>query len=187
MYRGALIREKRQANSMTLTDLAKKTGLSVSFLSQVETGVTNPSVVSLRKIALALGTPLSSFFEETSPELEETPSIGGPVVRRNERKVLKSKDSLITYQLFSSDPNHRMEFLLTRLEVGGLSAETPLTHKGDEAALILQGKGRFEVGEQLYELEEGDFIYILENQPHKFTNTGNVPLIIAGAISPPGF
>ena len=68
-----------------------------------------------------------------------------------------------------------------------MSAETPLTHKGDEAALVLQGKGRFEVGEQIYDLKDGDFIYILENQPHKFTNTGNVPLIVVGAIAPPGF
>ena len=71
-HRGALIREKRRLCSLTLTDLAQKTGLSISFLSQVETGVTNPSVNSLRKIALALGAPLSSFFEETS--LEESTS-----------------------------------------------------------------------------------------------------------------
>jgi len=187
LYRGTLIREKRRSNSITLTDLAKKTGLSISFISQVETGATNPSINSLRKIALALDTPLSVFFEESSSAIEAASSNSSPVVRKNDRKILRSKDFRLTYQLLSSDPDHRMEFLITRLEVGSDSVKTPLAHKGDEAALILQGLGRFEVENQIYDLEEGDFIYILENQPHKFSNTGNVPLIIAGAISPPGF
>jgi transcriptional regulator with XRE-family HTH domain len=179
-YRGALIRQKRRSNHMTLTDLAKKTGLSISFLSQVETGITNPSINSLRKIALSLDTPLSSFFEEGSSE-------GGPVVRKHERKVLRSKDSHLTYQLLSSNTNRRIEFLITRLEVGGVSVESPMKHKGDEAALILQGECRFKIEGQIYDLKDGDFIYIRENQPHMFSNTGNVPLIIVGAISPPGF
>jgi len=187
LNRGTLIREKRRSNSITLTDLAKKTALSISFLSQVETGATNPSINSLRKIALALGTPLSVFFEESSSAIEAARSNSSPVVRKNERKILRSNDFRLTYQLLSSDPNNRMEFLITRLEVGGDSVKKPMTHKGDEAALVLQGQVRFEVESQIYDLEEGDFIYILENQPHKFSNTGNVPLIIAGAISPPGF
>jgi transcriptional regulator with XRE-family HTH domain len=186
-HRGALIREKRRLNSLTLTDLAQKTGLSISFLSQVETGVTNPSVNSLRKIALALGAPLSSFFEEISIDFKEAKSNGGPVIRKNERKILRGKDGLLTYQLLSSDPDHRMEFLITRLEVSGVSTELPMAHKGDEGALVLQGQGRFEVDGQIYDLKEGDFIYIRENQPHKYSNTANVPLIIVGAISPPGF
>jgi transcriptional regulator with XRE-family HTH domain len=186
-YRGALIREKRRSKDMTLTDLAGRTGLSISFISQVETGGTNPSVNSLRKIALALDTPLSSFFEETAPSIQNDPHHNGPVVRKHNRKVLRSKDSLLTYQLLSSDPDHRIEFLITRLEVGGVSAESPMTHNGDEAALILQGECKIELEGQVFDLNEGDFIYIREKQPHKFSNTGNIPLIIVGAISPPGF
>ena len=179
-YTGSLIRTTRKAQNMTLMELANQSGLSVSFLSQVERGLTNPSINSLRKVALSLNTPLSFFFEEGSQN-------SGPVIKKDDRKVLISTDSRLTYQLLSPDPGRRIEFLITRLEVGGTSAESPMTHQGDEAALILQGKGRFQVDGQLYDLEEGDFIYIRENQPHKFTNIGNVPLIIAGAISPPGF
>lgn len=179
-YTGSLIRTTRKAQNMTLMELANQSGLSVSFLSQVERGLTNPSINSLRKVAFSLNTPLSFFFEEGSQN-------SGPVIKKDDRKVLISTDSRLTYQLLSPDPGRRIEFLITRLEVGGTSAESPMKHQGDEAALILQGKGRFQVEGQLYDLEEGDFIYIRENQPHKFTNIGNVPLIIAGAISPPGF
>lgn len=179
-YRGSMIRKARKSRKMRLADLAEKTRLSVSFLSQVERGMINPSINSLRKIALALDTTLSSFFDE--PQLNN-----GPVVRKEDRRVLIQKDSRLTYQLLSSDRDHRIEFLLTRLEVGASSASSPMAHKGDEAALVLQGGCTFELGNDRYNLREGDSIYITENTPHRFINAGDVPLIFVSAISPPGF
>ena len=96
-------------------------------------------------------------------------------------------DSRLTYQLLSLNTNRRIELLLTRLELGGTSAEYPMTHKGEEAALMLQGECRIELGDDIYDLKEGDSIYITENTPHRLTNTGGVPLMIVSAISPPGF
>jgi transcriptional regulator with XRE-family HTH domain len=165
---------------MRLIDLAEKTRLSVSFLSQVERGIINPSINSIRQIALALDTTLSSFFDEPK-------STEGPVVKKEDRKVLIKKDSRLTYQLLSSDHGQRIELLLTRLEVGASSASTPLAHKGDEAALVLQGGCMIELGSDRYDLNEGDSIYITENTPHRFISTANIPLIIVSAISPPGF
>lgn len=178
--RGLVIREKRKFRKMTLSALAEKTGLSVSFLSQVEKGMVNPSINSLRRIALALDTNLSSLFEDSQ-------LLKGPVVRKSERRLLLNKDSRLIYQLLSYDINRRIEFLLTTLGIGASNSASPMTHKGDEAALILQGTCRFEIGNDTYDLNEGDSIYIFENTPHKFTNTANVPLIIVSAISPPGF
>lgn len=179
-YRGSTIRRIRKSQYLTLADLANRTGYSLSFLSQVERGLANPSINSLRKIALALGCPLTTFFDVAS-------STNGPVVRKHERRVLVNTDYKLTYQLLSRDLNRRIELLFTQLEVDATSAEAPMAHKGDEAALVLQGEGRFELGDQIYDLKEGDSIYILENTPHRFTNTGKCPLIIVGAISPPGF
>lgn len=179
-YRGSMIRRIRKSENLTLAELAGKARVSPSFLSQVERGIINPSINSLRRIALALGTPLSHFFDESA-------STNGPVVRKDERKVLLNRDSRLVYQLLSSDPNHRIEFLLSRLEVGATSVESRMAHKGDEAALVLQGECRIEVGQERYDLKEGDSIYITENTPHRFTNTGSVPLVIVSAISPPGF
>jgi mannose-6-phosphate isomerase-like protein (cupin superfamily) len=169
-----------EGSKMTLVNLAEKADLSLSFISQVERGLTNPSINSLRKIALALGTPLSSFFEEGL-------SNDGPVMRKKQRKILINTDSRLTYQLLSSSLDHRVELLLTRLEVAAASSKNPMAHKGDEAAFVLQGACRVEIKNEAYDLEEGDSIYIKENTPHKTTNTGSIPLVIISAISPPGF
>jgi len=179
-YRASVIRKIRKDHNKTLKDLAEKTDLSISFISQIERGIINPSIKSLRKIALSLGIPLSSLFEDL-------PNVNAPIVRKHERKILFNKDSRLVYQLISLKNNQRIEMLLTRLEVGVSSTDSPMAHKGDEVGLLLQGECRCELGRELYELQEGDSIYITENTPHRFINTGNVPLLIVSAISPPGF
>ncbi len=48
---------------MTLQQLAHKTVLSVSLLSQIEVGKGLASIASMRKIASALGVPLAYLFD----------------------------------------------------------------------------------------------------------------------------
>ena len=60
---GAWIRSIRQERAMTLKQLAKRTVVSVSLLSQIELGKSSASISTLRKIAAALGVPLSHIFD----------------------------------------------------------------------------------------------------------------------------
>jgi transcriptional regulator with XRE-family HTH domain len=177
---GAKIRRIRNAERFTLSDLGEKTGLSVSFLSQVERGHNDPSINSLRKIANALGCPLTTFFEDRVRS-------AGPVVRKHERRVLFNTQSHLTYQLLSRFQGGRIELLMTMLEPGTANVEQSMSHTGEEAALIIQGECWFELGDEGFSLKEGDAIYIQENKLHRFTNTGSETLIIVSAISPPGF
>ena len=152
---GGLIRRIRKSERLSLAEVAKRTDLSQSFLSQLERGMTNPSINTLRSIADALRCPLGVFFQ--SPSETE-----GPVVRKNERKVLFSTSSRITYELMSNDPNHKIQLLVTVLEPNSASVEKARAHRGDEAGLVVQGQGRFELDDQTYDLKEGDAIFIGE-------------------------
>lgn len=60
---GSRLREVRQQKKLTLRQVAQRTGLSVSLLSQVERAESAASVASLHKIAHALNTTLYSLFE----------------------------------------------------------------------------------------------------------------------------
>ena len=159
-------------------ELAKKTKLSQSFLSQLERGITSASINSLRKIAQAIGCPMGTFFEE--PEQTR-----GPIVRKQERRLLHNTKSKLTYQLLANNP--RIQLLLTILEPGASTLETPMGHQGDEAGLILQGGCSCELGDETFEMNEGDAILIPEGTPHRFTNTGSLLMVAVSAISPPGF
>ncbi len=60
---GARIRTVRKKRSMTLRQLAQKTVLSVSLLSQIEVGKSSASISTLHKIAAALGVPLAYLLD----------------------------------------------------------------------------------------------------------------------------
>ena len=52
------IREYRKQQNLTMKELAREAGMSISYISQVERGEIDPSLSSLRKIASVLQVPL---------------------------------------------------------------------------------------------------------------------------------
>ncbi|MBX5483361.1 MAG: response regulator [Myxococcaceae bacterium] len=61
---GRVIREARKTQELTLKQLARRTGLSVSLLSQIERAESSASISSLYKIATALRLKMSELFGE---------------------------------------------------------------------------------------------------------------------------
>jgi len=59
---GKRIRQERQGRQWTLEQFSEKTGLSKSFLSQIERGNTEPSITSLKKIAAQFGYSVVNLF-----------------------------------------------------------------------------------------------------------------------------
>jgi DNA-binding NtrC family response regulator len=60
---GGRLREKRSASKLTLKQLANRTGLSVSLISQIELGKSAASMSTLHKLATALQVKMTYFFE----------------------------------------------------------------------------------------------------------------------------
>jgi transcriptional regulator with XRE-family HTH domain len=60
---GMKIQEHRTRRAMTQEQLAKKAGLSRGYLARVETGRHEPTLTTLRKLARALGVPVSALLE----------------------------------------------------------------------------------------------------------------------------
>jgi transcriptional regulator with XRE-family HTH domain len=95
------LREKRIEIGMTIKELSEKTGLTSGFISQIEHGIAEPSITSLRNIANVLG--VASFYF-----LLDDINVS-PVVKKNERRVLKFAKSNLTYELLSPNLNRQME------------------------------------------------------------------------------
>ena len=60
---GRRVREKRHEAKLTLKQLANRTGLSISLISQIELGSSAASMSTMHKLATALGTRMAYFFE----------------------------------------------------------------------------------------------------------------------------
>lgn len=63
---GAAIRERRTFLRMSQEELALRSGLHRTYLSDVERGARNPSIKTIEKIAHALQVPVVKLFEESA-------------------------------------------------------------------------------------------------------------------------
>lgn len=182
---GSKIRQKRIELGVKIIDIAKKTGYSQSYLSQIERGIVNSSVVALQKIADSLGLPTAYFFESDEPSKPKNDSLG--VVRKRERKGLLYPGSNISYQLLSPDLQGKTEFLMISAPPSSSTGEEPFIHEGQESGIILQGTMEVWVGDIKTILEEGDSITFDSSQPHRWSNCGHDELIAVWVVTPPSF
>lgn len=170
---GNKLKTLRERTQLSLRDLGEKTGLSASFLSQLELGQVSPSLASLETIANALNVRITHFFDDqTKPD-----SI---VMRKNERKKIYSQGSKAIIQPLAHElSKKRIEPFLLTLEAGGESGEHPYSsHHGEEFGIILQGKIRFTLEDKEYTLIDGDSVYFNSTRPHKWENIGKKEAII---------
>ena len=164
---GSRLRNLRRRQKMTLEKLAKRTGLTSSFLSQIERNVTSPSVKSLREIASALNTKVSCLFEE-----ERSRDFVFVKKDKREKSVnnkLKSRNEVLASGLLDI----RMEPALLTLEVGGEIEKQSGSLYGEEFGFVLKGKVELLRGREKFIMEKGDSIYFKGVKSHKIVNIGN--------------
>lgn len=162
MTLGKNINHIRKSKKMTIKDVAERTHLTKSLISQIENDKANPSINSLKMIAKALNVPIVMFFD-----YDETPS--SPVVKRDERKFLKTQSGYATYLLTGDIKDRNLEFLYNVYEKDGSTGEF-YTHEGEECGIVLEGRLEVAIEDEIYILEAGDSISLDSTRPHKFTN-----------------
>jgi transcriptional regulator with XRE-family HTH domain len=193
---GAEIRSLRTRQGMTSTALAKACGVSASLISQVERGLTAPSLDVLWGIARALGVPIGTFFGEgdsdapTGPgaadSAEPSPATTAMVVRANQRKRLGLTPSL-TFELLSPDLQRQIEFVRVEYGPGEQGPAQPFVHAGEEQLVVIEGEITMWIAGDEYRLAAGDSITFDCGQPHRVTNQANVPAVLIVAMTPPSF
>ena len=174
---GAGIRRERTRQGLTLAQLAERAGLSASALSQIERGVTDPSLSSLRRISSALGVPFFQF-------LVQNESLD-PLVRRADRRTITFPNRTLQYQLLTPNLKGPFEVLSLELEPGGVSSDQPSSHDSEECMVVLSGAADVELAGRWYHLEQGDAISIHRNVPHRARNDGTASAELLSIISPP--
>lgn len=176
---GVRIRELRQARNMTVKDLAAAADVSTGLISQVERGLTDPSLETLRRMARALGLPLFDLFRH-----EEQEAVA--VVRRERRMLVRSPHSGIGYSRVS--PGHgRLEVLEGTLEPGGASSPEAWSHPSEECVVVTAGRLVIEVAGERHELEPGDACYLDSRLPHRYLNESGEPATFLVSVTPPSY
>jgi transcriptional regulator with XRE-family HTH domain len=165
---GARLRELRQQQGFSIVKLASAIEVTSGLISQVENGLADPSLTTLRRISEVLRVPLFYFFISSESEAK---------VRSSEQRyVLSSDDGNVEYE-FISDPNEgQIEFTMVRAKPGAASGNKQDHHPGRECSLVLEGRMVLEIEDSLYELNEGDSITFDSLRPHRWMNSGKTIL-----------
>lgn len=184
---GNQIRTTRTARGISVRELARRAGISPSLVSQVERGLTEPSISSLRRIAEALDVSIFSLLEETDGRADDNRrrSVDSRIVRTGQRRRVSLPHSGLRYELLSPDVPLRMEAWIAMLEPGASTGDTKRGHPGEEFMHVLSGGAELEYGDEAVTLRESDSVHVDGSIPHRLTALGNRRLVFLSVLTPP--
>ena len=170
---GERIKHLRLKKAMGLVELGRHTGLSASFLSQLETGRVVPTLRNLARISMVFAKDLSYFFEPEPQKLF---------------RVHRAKDRTRLPQTGVDDPSYFFESLGLITPDRSLDpyyAEfLPLRtgrevrahqHAGNEFLYVTSGEMELRHGESVHRLVEGDAVYFDAGMTHSYVCVGDEP------------
>jgi transcriptional regulator with XRE-family HTH domain len=179
---GDRLREERVKARISQRELARRLGLSGSMISQLESGLSKPSVGTLYAIVTELNLSLDRVIrgedfpdEGTSPPARDGEP--GPVVHSDERQAIDLASGVRWEELTASSEDG-VDFLLATYEVGGASTpdESLMRHHGREYGYVISGVLGIQIGFDEYELHPGDSIAFDSTRTHRLYNKGDVPV-----------
>jgi len=171
---GARIRSERKARRLTLDDMAARSGVSKSMLSQIERGKVNPTFVVLWNLTLALGIEFADLVGGTAGEGRKSELIEHR--KAYATPVIKSADGLCELRILS--PTRTIlpiEWYEVRFQPAGVLASEPHAVGTFEYLTCFDGVFRITLGGNAYEIQEGETAQYFADQPRRIENPGRVP------------
>jgi len=161
---GERLRLRRKELKLSMKEVAISSGLSIGFISQVERGLTSPSLTSLTAIANFLRSDVTNFLSQ--------PKSKSSITRHQERYVYTiNKNGLQYERLSDSFPGHTLNSVIIH-EMPGHRSES-ISHEGEEFFFILEGAITIYIDGVVNILEAGDSLHFDSSRSHSAWNHTN--------------
>jgi transcriptional regulator with XRE-family HTH domain len=208
---GPRLRQVRVSRELSVRELARRVGCSASLISQIERGVSAPSVGVLYSLATELDSSLDYLLFGAGAAADAgggaAPAAAGgaapaaaagprgvspppPIVQRGEGRKIIDLASGVRWERLTPQSEAMTDFLEVIYSPGGHSTDErrPLRHDGREYGLVISGTLTVNVGFESYELGPGDSIAFDSSTPHEYLNkTGDYVHAISVVVhSEPG-
>jgi len=157
---GSKIKKIRESKSITMEQVAERSGLSVDQIDRIESNENLPSLAPLIKIARVLGVRLGTFLDD-SEHL-------GPVICRMDEQLkgisfssdtANSHNNLNFFALAESKTGRHMEPFLIDIDSASRNGYQLSTHEGEEFLYVLEGAIEVTYGKNKYVIHVGESIY----------------------------
>lgn len=159
MVIGQQLKNIRKDKDITLTEISKKTDLSIGFLSNLERDQTSPTIDVLHKICNALNITLNDILQQDS-ESQETKKTGNittadeNIVRKDDRKMLfQDNEKLLSY---ASMTKGETDFKVSSMTMKSNELYKFAEHDHDELGIVVSGSLEMQINDKSYFLYPGD-------------------------------
>lgn len=177
---GAVLRNLRQQQRLTIADVAAQAEISRGMLSKIENGQATSSLDTLAKLAKVLGVSMSQLFRDYESTAGNAQLVkrdsGMEVVRRGTKRGH-------TYHLLAYDKGPRRSFEPFLVTMDDASEIFPsFEHPGTEFIYLLEGKIEYRHGGETFVLEPGDALTFRGSVPHGPERLIDVPIKMLSII-----
>jgi transcriptional regulator with XRE-family HTH domain len=177
---GERLRFVRGRHKLSQRELAKRSGVTNSTISLIESNQMNPSVGALKRILDGIPMGLAEFFALT-------PDRPRKAFYRADELAEIGKGPISYRQIGDSLFGRALQILKECYQPGGDTGRIPLVHDGEEGGIVVSGRLEVTVDGERRILGPGDAYYFESRRPHRFRCIGGKPCEVISACSPPTF
>ncbi|GLZ07568.1 XRE family transcriptional regulator [Actinomadura sp. NBRC 104412] len=175
---GQTVRMERERAGLSMRELARRVGVSASFLSQFELGQSQAAVSTLFAIASELNLSLDDLLGHSVSRAKESPAEQGGGQRGKAASPPPASEYLALQtgvrwrRLTDEVGDDHVDFLLTEYEPGADSApnDQPQQHKGNDYGYVLEGTLTIVINGRRRQVKEGEAIAMRGDVPHRLLN-----------------
>ena len=171
---GAALQRTRKMRQLTLEQLAERSGVSKSMLSQIERGKANPTFAILWNLTQALGVELSALVDQVSPKSGDNQLVDH--MKAYSTPVIRSADSLCELRILS--PAHTIlpvEWYDVHLQGHGELRSERHADGTYEHLTCLEGALRLRIGDRDVAVGEGETVRYCADQTRVIENPQQSP------------
>lgn len=161
----------RKKLGITLEVLAEKSGMTKSYLSKVERGLSTPSIATALKLAKALNVKVEEMFSS-----EPNPMDSYSLVRSHERQSLGKNDTSPGYAVLARHISDRSLLPFIIYPPSEFTVDkTFKEHTGEEFLFVHEGQVEVDFVNEKLLLGRGDALHFNSQKPHRLRSVGDIP------------
>jgi transcriptional regulator with XRE-family HTH domain len=179
---GVRLAALRLLSGLSLEDVAASSGLTKSYLSKLERGLSQPSIATVLKLAKTFGISSGKLLGDV-PEPDEI-----SVVRKHERLPFSRSEGREGYAYEAIAPQHAdksMTPFIMRPPTTTDEGMELVTHAGEEFIFVISGEMEVVFPNRKHTLGAGDSVYFAASIPHRARSVGKVPAEALVVVSVP--
>ncbi|SAI72081.1 transcriptional regulator [Bordetella ansorpii] len=181
LWLGAQLRQLRKRRGLSLAEVSAACDVSLGMLSQIERGLSAPSLRALQALSRLYGVSIDDLLRNAGQDGGDT---DGHVLRAGLHRRIDSLDRGVSKEVYTPPRSSTLDLCRAVLAPGGASGdELFVTDTHQQVGLVVRGELDLWIGQRVVRLRSGDSFCYAGNEPRRWCNPGDTETEVIWAIS----